>query len=359
MSKLNINSLQAINGRGAVTNPQNRFDHIDYIPYEEDLIESEMPPVNAATEYFRDHTKSLISYNSSPDIPFDAGINPYRGCEHGCVYCFARPNHEYLGLSAGLDFETKIFVKEDAAKILRKELSAKKWQPQPIAMSGVTDPYQPIERRLGITRSCLEVLAEFRNPVGIVTKNHLVTRDIDLLKELAQYNAAAVMISLTSLDPHLISVMEPRTSRPHLRLDAIRQLADAGIPVGVMTAPIVPGLNDYEIPAMIEAAAAAGAQYSAFVMLRLPYGLKDIFSNWLEEHFPDRKEKVLNRLRDIRGGKLNQNEFKERMRGNGIFAEHIKAMHQAACRKAGINGYRRKLSAANFCRPSERQLCLF
>jgi DNA repair photolyase len=243
------------------------------------------------TQFFRDRTSSIITYNDSSDVGFEASINPYRGCEHGCIYCYARPFHEYLGLSSGLDFETKIMVKEDAPGLLRKELSSPKWKPQMIAISGVTDCYQPVERRLKITRGCLEVLAEFRNPVGIVTKNALVTRDVDLLAQLARHRAAAVFVSLTTLDAELRKVMEPRTSPPAARLAAIKTLSEAGIPVGVLIGPVIPGLTDHEIPALVEAAAQAGARAAGYIMLRLPHAVAPLFDQWLTAHFPGKKTK--------------------------------------------------------------------
>ncbi len=303
-------TYQKIKGRGSSFNPANRFDKIDFIP-DEEFYKDETKP---KTEFFKDTAKTIIAYNSSPDINFEASINPYRGCEHGCVYCYARPNHEHLGLSAGLDFETKIFVKENAPELLKKELSSKKWKPQTIAMSGVTDCYQPCEKHFEITRRCLEILNEFSNPVGIVTKNHMVTRDIDILKELAEINAAVVMISITTLDSTLARLMEPRTSQPELRLKAIKQLTENGIPVGVLVAPVIPGLTDHEIPQIIEKAVEAGAKYAGYVMLRLPFGVKDIFTNWLEQHYPGKKSKVLNRVMSVRDGKLYVPEFFNRQK---------------------------------------------
>ena len=289
-----------IKGRGASWNPQNRFETLEYVRDEEAPPDDDAP----RTIYLRDPTRTIISTNDSPDVGFDASINPYRGCEHGCIYCYARPTHEYLGFSAGLDFETRILVKEDAPSLLRAELSAKKWQPKLLAISGVTDPYQPIEKRLGLTRGCLEVLAELRNPLGVITKNHLVTRDADLFAEMARWNGARVFVSITTLDAGLARTMEPRTSSPELRLDAIRSLAEAGVPAGVMVAPVIPGLTDHEMPAILAAATKAGARWAGFVVLRLPWAVAPLFENWLEENFPDRKEKVLNRIRDLRGGKL-------------------------------------------------------
>ena len=242
------NHCQPIRGRGSATNPANRFDRMDYVPDEEHGAIDQPKP---KTQLFRDRSKSIITYNDSPDVGFNAAVNPYRGCEHGCIYCYARPTHEYLGWSAGLDFETKIMVKEDAPQLLRKELSSDRWRPQTLALSGVTDVYQPIERQLQLTRRCLEVLADFRNPVGVVTKNHLVTRDIDLLSRLARHEAVRVIVSITTLDVELTRIMEPRTSSPNRRLATIEALADAGIPVGVFVAPVIPGLNDYEIPMLV------------------------------------------------------------------------------------------------------------
>ncbi len=274
--------------------------------------------------------------------------------------CYARPTHEYLGFSAGLDFESKILVKQNAPELLRRELSSSRWKPQVLAMSVATDCYQPIERKLQITRRCLEVLAEFRNPVAVVTKNHLVTRDIDLLSELARHDAAKVAISLTTLDDDLRRVMEPRTSRPTRRLAAIEVLAQAGIPVGVMVAPVIPGLNEHEIPALLSAAAEAGASFAAYTPVRLPYTVRPLFEDWLERHFPERKEKVLNRIRSMRGGKLNDPRFGTRMRGEGIFAEHIAQLFSISCRRAGIGDKRfPKLSTAAFRKPGEVQPVLF
>jgi DNA repair photolyase len=346
-----------LHGRGASDNPPNRFTQLFYEPDPEGFDPAECPaPV---TKFYRDDARSVIATNESPDVGFAASINPYRGCEHGCSYCYARPTHEYLGFSAGLDFETRIMVKEDAPELLRAELSSPRWQPQVLGLSGVTDCYQPIERRLRLTRRCLEVLAEFRNPVAVVTKNHLVSRDRDLFAELARYEAAAVHVSLTTLDEHLAGVMEPRASRPAGRLAAIRELAEAGVPVGVLTAPVIPGLTDHELPALLAAAAEAGAQYAGYVLLRLPHGVADLFTGWLEQHFPDKKERVLGRLRDMRGGRLNDSRFGTRMRGEGVLAEQIKALFRLGCKKAGIGGRHPPLSIAAFRPPQGRQLLLF
>ena len=353
-------SCAPIRGRGASWSPANRFEklHVDLIDIDfvdVDVATAEQP--RRPTEYFRDGTKSIITRNNSHDVGFETSLNPYRGCEHGCIYCYARPTHEYLGFSAGLDFESKIMVKTSASELLRTELESPRWQPQTLVLSGVTDPYQPIERKLRITCGCLEVLAKFRNPVAIITKNRLVTRDVDILSELAACNAVAVNISVTSLDANLQRVLEPRTSSPQARLDAIRQLRSAGIPTGVMVAPIIPGLTDHEVPKILDACAKAGAQFAGYTIIRLPWAVAPLFEHWLEEHFPDRKEKVLGRIRDMRGSRLNNSQWHTRMTGEGIFAEQIASLFRVSCRHAGI-GERPTLSTASFQRKKE-QLKLF
>ena len=353
-------SYAPIRGRGASWSPANRFEklHVDLTDIDSvdvDPATDEQP--RRPTQYFRDGTKSIITRNNSPDVGFETSLNPYRGCEHGCIYCYARPTHEYLGFSAGLDFESKIMVKTSASELLRTELESPRWQPQTLILSGVTDPYQPIERTLRITQGCLEVLAKFRNPVAIITKNRLVTRDVDILSELAACNAVAVNISVTSLDANLQRVLEPRTSSPQARLDAIRQLRSAGIPTGVMVAPIIPGLTDHEVPKILDACAKAGAQFAGYTIIRLPWAVAPLFEHWLEEHFPDRKEKVLGRIRDMRGSRLNNSQWHTRMTGEGIFAEQIASLFRVSCRHAGI-GERPTLSTASFQRKKE-QLKLF
>jgi DNA repair photolyase len=343
---------QPIRGRGASWNPQNRFETLEYVVDDE----AERDDTAPRTIYMRDPSRTIIATNDSPDIGFAASINPYRGCEHGCIYCYARPFHEYLGFSAGLDFETKIMVKTDAAELLREELNAPKWKPQTIAISGVTDPYQPIERKLEITRRCLEVLADFRNPVGIVTKSHLVTRDIDHLGELAKVDAAAVYVSITTLDPALANIMEPRASTPELRLAAIEALSRAGIRTGVMVAPVVPAITDHEMPKILEAARKAGAKGAGYVVLRLPHAVAPLFEQWLTEHFPDRKDKVINRVRDLRGGALYDAQWGKRQRGEGVFAEQIASIFDIACRKNGLNEDEYELSAASFRRRMPQKL---
>lgn len=347
-----------IRGRGAPDNPPGRFERLTLVVDPDAERDPDEP--GPRTHFFRDSSRSILARNDSPDVGFAHSINPYRGCEHGCVYCYARPTHEFLGYSAGLDFETRILVKENAPELLRAELQSTRWQPEPIAVSGVTDAYQPVERRLALTRRCLEVLAEFRNPVLVITKNHLVTRDADLLQELAEHGAAAVFLSITTLDEPLQRVLEPRTSTPARRLDALAALAAAGIPTGVMMAPVIPGLTDHEIPRVLQVAAAAGARFAGFVPLRLPGAVAPLFEQWLELHRPARKDKVLNRVRALRGGKLNDARFRSRMRGEGTFAEQMRALFHAACRKQGLNREPLRLSAAAFRRPDATgQLGLF
>jgi len=353
-------SRAAVRGRGASWSPANRFEKLHVDLNDLDVVDAD-PEIEErprrGTQYFHDGTKSIITRNNSPDVGFETSLNPYRGCEHGCIYCYARPTHEYLGFSAGLDFESKIMVKTNAAELLRAELESPQWRPQTLVMSGVTDPYQPIERKLCITRSCLEVLAKFRNPVAIITKNRLVARDIDLLHDLAAYSSAAVNISVTSLDSNLQRVLEPRTSSPQARLDAIGQLRGAGIPTGVMVAPIIPGLTDHEVPRILDACVKAGAQFAAYTIVRLPWAVAPLFEHWLEEHFPERKEKVLARIRNLRGNRLNNSQWHMRMTGEGIFAEQIASLFKVSCHRAGI-GERPKLSSASFQR-STTQLGLF
>jgi len=342
-------------GRGAAGNPGNRFEQTEYAVSEWD--DPEDP--SRDTVFLKDTTRSIITYNDSPDVGFDASINPYRGCEHGCIYCFARPNHEYLGFSAGLDFESRILVKEDAPELLRKELMSPRWEPQPIAISGVTDAYQPIERRLGLTRRCLEVLVEFLNPVVIITKNELVTRDIDLLATLARHNGAVVYISVTTLDSNLAGDLEPRASHPARRLAAIEALSAAGVPTGVLVAPVIPGLTDHEMPAILAAVAKAGATIAGYVPLRLPYGVAPLFEEWLGLHVPLQKEKILGRIRELRGGKLNDPNFTSRMRAEGPYADHMRQLFEVSCRKAKLNSTKPALTAEYFRRPGPAQLGLF
>lgn len=351
-----------VKGRGAVSNPTHRFASLeveadpDYLPGEDDI------PVGAKTKFWDDQSRSILSRNDSPDIPFEASLNPYRGCEHGCAYCYARPTHEYLGHSAGLDFESQILVKKSAPELLRKELSKKSWRPQVLALSGITDCYQPIERKLQITRSCLEVLLEFGNPVNVITKNFLVTRDCDLLADLARKNLVQVNLSITTLDPELSRLMEPRGASPGLRLKAVEILSRAGIPVTVMAAPIIPGLNDHELPEILRQAAQAGARRGGYIPLRLPGAVADVFQDWLNEHFPLRKDKIIARICELRGGRLNDPDFHTRFTGVGKAADHLYQLYAIALKRAGLERERFSLSLDHFRVPESRaprQLGLF
>jgi len=345
-----------VRGRGAVTNPPNRFAPISREPETGRDPEADPAP---RTQFLRDDSRSIITRNDSPDIPFTASINPYRGCEHGCSYCYARITHEFLGFSAGLDFETRILVKERAPELLRRELSSPRWRPQTLSLGGVTDCYQPIERRLELTRRCLAVLAECRNPVSLVTKNQLVTRDLDLLGELAAHHAVMVHLSINSLDAGLARRLEPRASAPRQRLEAVAALARAGIPVGVIVAPIIPGLNDQEIPAVLRAAKAAGAGWAAAEIVRLPLTVAPVFEAWLDANEPGRRDKILGRIRAIHGGRLNDPRFGFRMQGEGIFAQQIWKMFEVALRHAGLQEEGPVLSTAAFRRPKQPQGDLF
>jgi len=352
-------SLPVIPGRGPNLNPVNRFDRIKVEP-DGEWLDAEFAETGSIphprTQFFHDATETVLVHSDSPDLGRGWGLNPYRGCEHGCAYCYARPYHDYLGWSGGMEFETKILVKLRAPELLRAELSSKKWKPEPIGLSGVTDCYQPAERHFRLTRACLEVLTEFRQPVGIITKNFLVTRDRDLLGELARYNCAHVTITITTLDAELAGKLEPRAARPEHRLQAIRLLVAAGVPVGVSIAPVIPGLTDHELPAILEAAASAGAKRANYIILRLPHSVKDVFLEWLDLHEPGKKERVLSRIRELRGGKLYDASFGVRMRGEGIFAEQIAQMFTVAARRAGLNQEETSLSTAHFRRPGGVQL---
>ncbi|MCS6926923.1 MAG: PA0069 family radical SAM protein [Candidatus Binatia bacterium] len=345
-------------GRGTFDNPPNRFERLVY--QAEPCDEAAEERISPYTRLLRDPTRTILARNQSPDVGFTVSINPYRGCEHGCIYCYARPTHEWLGFSAGLDFETQILVKEEAPRLLQAALASPSWRPQPIALSGVTDPYQPAERSLRLTRRCLEVIVAWRNPVAIVTKSALVTRDIDLLTHLARVQAAAVFLSLTTLDPRLARLMEPRASSPTRRLEAIQQLHQAGIPTGVMVAPLIPGLTDHEMPAILRAAARAGARFAGHTIVRLPYGVGDLFSRWLAIHYPHRRNTVLNHLRAIRRGKLNDARWYTRMRGEGVLAESLHALFALLCRRTGLSPHGPQLSTAAFRPPASMdQLPLF
>jgi len=344
---------QGLTGRGASTNIGNRFERLASAP-DEEWNHAEDP--GPQTVLFEDATSSLLTTNDSPDIGFEVSFNPYRGCEHGCIYCYARPTHEYLGWSAGLDFESRILVKSQAPLLLRRELSAPTWKPQLIMASGVTDCYQPVERRLRLTRSCLEVLSEFRNPVSIITKSALVTRDIDVLGQLARHQAASVTLSVTTLRQDLSLALEPRAAVPAARLQAIAALAAAGIPVGVNLCPIIPGLTDHEIPAILKACAAAGARWAGYGLVRLPHAVAPLFEQWLGEKQPAVKDKVLARIREVRDGRLNDARFGTRRTGEGIYARQIASLMEVQCRRHGLDGGLPELSTASFQSPAGRQL---
>ncbi len=336
-------------GRGAGTNPPNRFD-----PLHVELEPSDEIGADAAndTRFYVDASKSILVENRSPDVACRWGINPYRGCEHGCVYCFARPTHEYLGFSAGLDFERRIMVKTDAPALLRATFASPRWSPEPVMFSGNTDCYQPVERSLRLTRRCLEVFAEFRNPAGLITKSALVARDADVLRELARHDATHVLCSITTLDPELARRLEPRAAAPAKRLDAVAALAAAGVPVGVMIGPVISGLNDAEIPRILAAAAAAGARSASWVLLRLPPPVDALFMGWLEAHYPDRAARVLGRIRECRGGRLSDSRFGLRQRGEGPYAAQIAALFDVAARKHGLDGRLPPLDTGHFRRPA-------
>ncbi len=325
-----------LKGRGAVSNRTGRFERLTVDPFDDGWGTIEDRPANVRTELHAEDTRKIITRNDSPDVPFFQSINPYKGCEHGCVYCFARPTHAYLGLSPGLDFETKIFHKPKAAELLRKELSKPGYEPAVIALGANTDPYQPAERKLGITRAVLEVMAEFNHPVNIVSKSNLVLRDLDLLAPMAEKGLASVLVSITTLDRELAGKMEPRAATPSRRLEAVRTLSDSGVPVGVLTSPMVPGLNDHEVDALLEAARSAGAEYANYVLLRLPLEIKDLFHEWLEEHYPHRAARVLSLMRQSHGGRLYESQFGRRMRGEGPYAEVLERRFELACKRLGL-----------------------
>ena len=348
-------------GRGASGSPVNRFTgrvltpDPEYLEWQHQSGEVDKP----RTQLIADGSRSAISKNSSPDIEFDRSLNPYRGCEHGCSYCYARPTHEFLGLSAGLDFETQIIAKPEAPRLLREELSRKGWKRHHLVMSGVTDPYQPVERTQEITRECLRVLAEFRQPVEVITKNHLILRDLEFLTELARFGAVRVRISITTLDGALCNVLEPRASTPAKRLEAVERLSSAGVPVGVNASPTIPGLTDHELPEILKQAAAAGAQWGHYIPLRLPGKVAEIFVDWLEKHRPHHKDKVLRLVRELRGGKLNQAEFHKRFEGEGEVAKRLRQLYLLGLKRAGLSESPPLLSADSFRVPGPRQLDLF
>jgi DNA repair photolyase len=341
-----------LHGRGAVSNAVGRFEKQTRFLIDDGWDEPGDEPLPALkTEIIRDSTRTIIARNTSPDISFNQSINPYRGCEHGCIYCFARPTHAYLGMSPGIDFETKLFAKPDAAALLRKELSAPGYKPQTIAMGTNTDPYQPIERKMRITRSLLEVMAEFNNPVGIVTKSPLILRDLDILGPMAEKGLAKVALSVTTLDRKLARVMEPRAGTPPRRLNAIRELTAAGVPTAVMFAPCIPALNDDEMESVLSAAYDMGARSAGYVLLRLPLEIKDLFREWLETNVPDRAKHVMSLVRSMRGGKDYDSAWHERMRGRGPYADMIAHRFHLAVKRLGMNKEHRPLDTTQFKRP--------
>ena len=352
-------------GRGAGLNPANRYEPLSLHVLGEEydrLAEETDEAAKVRTVVYRDASRSILNRvdPNSADIGFNWTINPYRGCEHGCIYCYARPDHERLGMSCGLDFETQIFAKPEAPQMLEKALASPKWQGEPIVMAGVTDPYQPIERKLRITRGCLEVMARCGQPVSFVTKNRLVRRDLDLLSQLAGAGAARVAVSITTLDASLAAKMEPRAASPRERLETVRVLSEAGVPTLVMVAPIVPGLTDRETPAILEAAAEAGASGASYVLLRLPHQIKALFLDWLKREFPDRASRVESLIRQTRGGQLYDSRFGVRQRGEGPVAEQIRQQFQVFARRYGLSGRLEPLSSDAFRHPApDGQLGLF
>ncbi|MES2769279.1 MAG: PA0069 family radical SAM protein [Bdellovibrionota bacterium] len=342
-------------GRSALQNENGRFEkqtheldlsHFEWVDPEDVLT--------LKTKFYEDQARSIVTSNESPDLGFTYTLNSYRGCEHGCAYCYARPTHEYLGYSAGLDFESKIFVKMNAPELLREKFMSKSWKPEPIFISGITDCYQPIERKLELTRRCLEIFNEFNNPLFIVTKNHLVTRDIDILSELAKKKLVSVTLSITTLDVELARKLEPRTSSPPAKLEAIKLLAEAGIPTGVNVAPTIPGLTDHEMPKILEAAAHAGATRAGFVVLRLPHSVKDIFVEWIKSNYPEKADRVINYIKEMRGGKLYDSSYETRMSGVGEKAQSIANVFEVFTKRYNLNLTSSKLTTKLFKRPSHQ-----
>ncbi len=349
--------MSTVKGRGTPCQPRNRFERLQLEP-DDDWLESATARA-VPTRYYLDHTREILARNNSPDLSFNYSLNPYRGCEHGCVYCYARPTHEYFGWSAGLDFETRILVKADAPELLARAFRSRGWQPQVVALSGNTDCYQPIEKKLEITRRCLQVFLEFRNPVNLITKNALVLRDLDVLRDLARLNLVSVTLSVTTLDAKLARLMEPRTSSPAKRLEALARLTAAGVPTNVNVAPLIPGLNESEMPAILREAAARGVQRAAYILLRLPYGVKELFFSWLERHYPERVRKVRHAVQDTRAGRLNDACFSRRLRGEGVRAETMQRLFELNCRKLGLNQREFALDTSRFRRGGLSQTDLF
>ncbi len=349
-------------GRGAGSNESGRFETEKRVPFDDGWGSSEEAPARLATTLSVDATRTIIARNDSPDIGFDRSINPYRGCEHGCIYCYARPSHAYLGLSPGLDFETRIFYKPNAAVLLRDELRKKGYVCRPMALGSNTDPYQPAERRLGVTRSILEVLREFHHPVTIVTKGALIQRDIDILSDMAKEKLAVVTVSVTTLDRDLARVMEPRAATPERRIETITALSKAGVPTGVLSAPMIPALNDREMEAILARAREAGASVAGYTLLRLPLELKALFKEWLETHEPKKASHVLSLVAQCHGGKIYDSAWSKRMVGGGPYAEMLAARFDRACRKLGYSARStHMLDTSRFRPPAQKgdQLALF
>ncbi len=370
----------ALRGRGAVTNVRHRFqrddrvqvddgwsasglpaDFVDSVP---DTLSGDAPrvipilpdtrhaPPAPKTTVTAEEARKMLSRNDSPDIPFDVAVNPYRGCEHGCVYCYARPTHSYLGYSPGLDFETRLVAKANAVQALRAELSRPSYKPSPINIGSATDPYQPIEREWRLTRGLLELMLETRHPLTIVTKNGLVARDLDLLAALAEQKLVVVYMSITTLDAAMARTLEPRAAAPWRRLEAVRSLTDAGVPVGVLVAPVIPFINDESMEHILQESKAAGAHYASYTVLRLPWEVKTLFEDWLNVHFPDRAQRVLHRVEDLRNGRRNDPNFGSRMRGTGVWADLLRQRFAVATRKLGLNRHRLALDCSRFLRPA-------
>lgn len=347
-------------GRGAIANPPPRFISSNSAAFDDGWAPSDEPPPPLTTTVTVEQARSILSRNDSPDIPFELSLNPYRGCEHGCIYCYARPSHAYMDLSPGLDFESRLFAKPNAATLLRHELAKPGYRCSPIALGSNTDPYQPIEREWRLTRQVLEVLAERDHPVTITTKSSLVERDIDLLAAMAKKNLALVFVSIPTLDRGLARTMEPRATAPQRRLQTLLSLSEAGIPCGVLVAPMIPQLNDREMETVLEAAREAGAEMAAYTLLRLPYELKELFRDWLMHHYPLRAEHVLSLLRQMRQGQENDSRFGQRMRGNGQFAELIRSRFRLALKRLGYNRRELLLDTEAFRPPPKNgQLNLF
>ena len=359
---MDMDRRQLVRGRGALSNREGRFEAEQSEWFDDGwgTADEELAPLR--TQLIRDKSRTVLSSNVSPDIGFNRSLNPYRGCEHGCVYCYARPTHAYLGLSPGLDFETKIFIKPDAPALLRKELSRPSYQPEPIAFGANTDPYQPAEKQLKITRELLKVTLDFRQPVIVITKSALVVRDMDILSEMAGHGLIKVVLSVTTLDRKLARRMEPRAATPAKRLAAIAALHRGGVPVGALNAPIVPAINDHEIEDLVQACAEAGAESAGYVLLRLPLELKGLWREWLQRHYPDRVERVMRHIREARGGRMYDSSFGQRMVGSGPYAEMIARRHRLAVRRHGLDRHETALDVTHFRRPADptaRQFELF